>query len=111
MFTYGLGSGVRTDILKAMACDHDGMMFTYDESAGDEGLGLRNVMRNYYTFMAEGGSITEPVWTEPYEDAFELGWLVTVSLPIYYFENDIRTILGVIGLDVSLEHLMSYGYT
>ena len=104
-FTYGLGSGVNPDILKAMACNHQGMMFSYDGTGSDEKSGLRDAMRNYYNFMAEGVTIDQPVWTEPYEDAFGLGWLVTVSMPIYYYEGGERTILGVMGLDVSLQHL------
>lgn len=78
------------------------MMFSYDGTGSDEKSGLRDAMRNYYNFMAEGVTIDQPVWTEPYEDAFGLGWLVTVSMPIYYYEEGERTILGVMGLDVSL---------
>ena len=62
-------------------------------------------MREYYTFIAEGVSIDSPVWTEPYEDAFGFGRMVTVSMPIYYQNSDIRTILGVAGIDVVMGQL------
>ena len=41
-------------------------------------------MKNYYTYISEGVTISSPVWTEPYEDAFGFGKMVTVSMPIYY---------------------------
>ena len=63
---------------------------------------LATIMRNYYTYIAEGVSIDHPVWTQPYWDAFGLGRMVTVSQPVYYFENGIRKTLGVVGLDVSM---------
>ena len=62
-------------------------------------------MRNYYTFIAEGVTTESPVWTEPYEDAFGLGRMVTVSMPVYYYENNIRKILGVVGVDVSMPQM------
>lgn len=62
-------------------------------------------MRDYYTYISEGVSITSPVWTEPYEDAFGFGNLVTVSMPIYYEESGIRSILGVAGLDISYSQI------
>ena len=76
-------------------------MFQISDSASSDSS-IATVMRNYYTYVAEGLSIDSPVWTEPYEDAFGLGRMVTVSMPVYYEENSIRKILGVIGLDVSL---------
>ena len=67
-------------------------------------------MRNFYTYISEGVSVTNPVWTEPYEDSFGFGKLVTVSKPIYFSENGIRTILGVAGIDV-LYSSIEFGMT
>ena len=66
-------------------------------------------MKNYYTYLSEGLKITEPVWTEPYEDAFGFGRMVTVSMPIYYEENGIRIILGVAGIDILWGQIESFG--
>ena len=65
-------------------------------------------MRNYYSYISEGVEITEAVWTEPYIDAFGFGKMVTVSMPIYYEEGSIRTILGVAGIDILWEQI-SFG--
>ena len=62
-------------------------------------------MRNYYTYISEGVEITSPVWTEPYIDAFGFGKMVTVSMPIYYKEGEIRIILGVAGIDILWEQI------
>jgi hypothetical protein len=55
-------------------------------------------------------SITSPVWTEPYEDAFGFGRMVTVSLPVYYTENSVRKILGVVGIDVVMNTFYNFGF-
>ena len=49
------------------------------------------------------------MWTEPYDDFFGFGRMVTVSMPIYYVENDIRKILGVAGIDVVISQFESFG--
>ena len=65
-------------------------------------------MRNYYVYISKGVSIIKPVWTEPYDDAFGFGRLVTVSMPIYYEESGVRLILGVAGIDVPIDQI-SFG--
>ena len=82
MFTYALGSGVDTSILNDLACQYDGILFEIEDSASDSTLAT--IMKNYYSYISEGVSITSPVWTEPYWDAFGFGYMVTVSMPIYY---------------------------
>lgn len=82
VFAYSLGSGTDTSILQALACEYKGIMFEIPDSATDSALAT--TMRNYYTYISEGVSISSPVWTEPYEDAFGFGKLVTVSMPIYF---------------------------
>ena len=85
LFTYALGSGIDTTILQALACQYNGIMFPITDTSSDSALAT--TMRSYYTYISEGVSITSPVWTEPYEDAFGFGQLVTVSMPIYYEEG------------------------
>ena len=110
LFTYALGYGASKSILKDLACAFNGMMFHISDSASSDSS-LATVMKSYYTYIAEGVSVESPSWTEPYEDAFGLGKMVTVSMAVYYEESSIRTILGVIGLDVSLPKLESFNLT
>ena len=108
MFTYALGSGADTTILQDLACQYEGIMFQIADSGSTSALAT--TMRNYYTYISEGVSISQPVWTEPYQDAFGFGKLVTVSMPIYYEENGFRTILGVAAIDVAYSQI-EYGQT
>jgi len=82
LFTYALGSGANTSILVDLACNYRGIMFQIEDTASDSAL--TTTMRNYYSYISEGVTITSPVWTEPYWDAFGFGYMVTVSKPIYY---------------------------
>ena len=103
MFTYALGSGADTSILNALACAFEGIMFQISDSSSTSALAT--TMRNYYTYISEGVSISSPVWTEPYTDAFGFGKLVTVSMPIYYEESGRRNILGVAGIDIQYSQI------
>jgi hypothetical protein len=68
-------------------------------------------MRSYYTYIAQGLDVSRPIWTEPYQDSFGFGELVTVSLPVYYEEGDAREILGVVGLDVVMKTFYDFAYS
>ena len=98
LFTYALGFGANSQILQVLSCKYAGIMFKITDVSNNSTL--EKVMRNYSTYVSEGISITNPIWTGPYEDVFGFGQVVTVSMPIYYEENGIRTILGVAGIDV-----------
>ena len=56
MFTYALGSGADTSILSDLACEYEGIMFEITDSLSDSAL--TTTMRNYYTYIAEGVTIT-----------------------------------------------------
>lgn len=78
-------------------------MFEIEDTSSDSELAT--TMKNYHTYLSEGVTIDSPVWTEPYEDAFGFGKMVTVSMPIYYTEDGIRSVLGVAGIDVLWEQI------
>ena len=64
-------------------------------------------MREYYVFLSHGITVDQPLWSEPYEDAWVSEDLMTVTFPIYFEdpESGIRVLLGVAGTDISLEYL------
>ena len=37
--------------------------------------------------------------------------MVTVAMPIYYFEQNIRKIIGVAGIDIKFSQVLSYDLT
>ena len=81
-------------------------MYEVEDSDSSE---LATLMKSYYIYISEGISIEEPVWTQPYEDFFGFGRMVTVSMPIYYTESSVRKILGVAGIDVTMETFKQFG--
>ena len=56
MFTYALGSGANTSILVDLACNYRGIMFQIEDTASDSAL--TTTMRNYYSYISEGVTIT-----------------------------------------------------
>ena len=59
--------------------------------------------------------MTSPVWTQPYDDAFGFGRIVSTSFPIYYNTkintDEVRTILGVASIDVVISTFEQFGLT
>ena len=71
---------------------------------------LLEKMINYHIFLQQGASITEPAWSEPYEDAFGAGRIITVSFPIYSTNDEgIKLLLGVAAIDVTMSSLEAFG--
>ena len=64
-------------------------------------------MREYYIFLSNGIKIEEPIWTEPYVDAFIEEDVISVTFPIYFEEEgtSIRNLLGVASIDLSMNYL------
>ena len=60
LFTYALGTGADTTILKDLACQHGGIMFQIRDTSADSAT-LATTMRSYYTYISEGVSITSPM--------------------------------------------------
>ena len=89
-----------------MACRYKGIMFNIRNTNS-----LADTMGSYYTYIAAGVEIDNPVWTEPYDDAFGFGRMVTVSYPIYYTneQSGIRYIVGVASIDVTIDSLTRFG--
>lgn len=80
-----------------MSCNYEGITFFIPSTAS--GSELIDKMTNYYKFIGEGIKIQNPIWSEPYDDAFVYGRIFTVTMPIYG-NSPIQTILGVAGIDV-----------
>ena len=60
-------------------------------------------MNTYLTYFTRGLTIDTPVWSSVYVDAFGFGKLITVMMPSYDSNN---SLLGVSGIDVTVEYLM-----
>ena len=115
LFTYGIiaedqDTNFNNSKLKEMACNNSGIAFFITEGTKDK---VVEVMREYYVFLSNGITIEEPIWTEPYVDAFIEEDIISVIFPIYFQEENstIRNLLGVASLDISMEYLGQFGVT
>lgn len=93
IFTWVLGGGDFTEA-KQLSCMTGGAYYALDTT---DDTSMRNSIAHYYQLFvagpqAEGGMR----WSELYEDGFGLGWVSSVTKPIFKNGN----LLGVIALDV-----------
>ena len=64
-------------------------------------------VQNYYDFFRGSTIKSKPFWTDPYVDAFGLGNIVTVSIPIF----DLNRLIGVAGIDVLMSQFTKFDFT
>ena len=64
---------------------------------------------SYYRVLATAVMVTQPVWSEIYEDYAGTGDVVTVCLPHYDESVNIGLLLGVVCADLGTEMLQQVG--
>lgn len=96
VFSYVLGAQGSINVPKAISCATNGVFSTIPDS-GD----LVSKMSHYYNYFAAlRADDPNPVWVEPYIDAFGAGEMTTASLAVYDKTNDPHKLIGVIGIDL-----------
>ena len=98
IFTFTLGSDAPAAIPKAIACGNKGIFIHVNDNGN-----LRDAMSNYYNYFATVRQVSdnlEPVWVEPYIDAFGLGEVTTVSRALYDTNVDPPRLYGVVSVDI-----------
>ena len=102
VFTYSLGSGAAQSLPKNIACATGGIW----TSVEDGETSLRTQMSYYYDYIASlRDTETNVVWVEPYIDAFGSGRLTTAALAVYDDQSDPPTLLGVLGMDITVKEM------
>ena len=61
LFTYSIGTGANTTLLKALSCRYQGINFEISTSSSSGELVEK--MREYYVFLSHGVTIEEPIWS------------------------------------------------
>ena len=102
LFTFAMGSGASTGILKQMACDNFGAF-----AAIADGSNPLEKMSVYYKYLAAGIDDRTVRWTEPYTDAFGMGRMVTASRAVYDRSTAVPILVGVVATDVTITELKS----
>ena len=83
------------DILHRLSCG--GMGFYYNISRPFDFK--KNVIQ-FFSDIAIGSNQKGPIWSEPYFDQVGLGWITTLTFPLY---TQMGTLIGVLGVDFKLE--------
>ena len=102
LFTYTLGNEADHQTAKDIACGSGGLW-----SAVGFGGNVRSQMTNFYQFfeILKAGGESKVVWAEPYVDANGLGKVTTAALSVYDTTRNPPVLIGVVGLDVTLQDL------
>ena len=74
---------------------------------------MSSKVQDYYEFFWESTINSKPFWTDPYDDAFGLGTIVTVSIPIFQHQdiNGLNRLIGVAGIDVLMSQFTKFDFT
>ena len=105
-FTFVLGTSVRIDLPKRLACESDG--FYANISDGGDLLKAMRSYSDYFSILRERPETAAAVWVEPYPDAFGLGVITTVSQAVYEDDsNGNLDLIGVLGVDITVDDLRS----
>ena len=105
-FTFVLGTSVRIDLPKRLACESGG--FYANISDGGDLLKAMRSYSDYFSILRERPETAAAVWVEPYLDAFGLGEITTVSQAVYEDDsNGNLTLIGVLGVDITVDDLRS----
>ena len=101
IFTYVLGESTRTILPKRIACETGGFFTLVPDNVNFVDKFTRHYAE-FFSLLRESKEVVEPVWVEPYDDAFGLGVVTTVSQPVYDSQSKL---IAVIGIDVSVANL------
>ena len=103
-FTFVLGTSVRLDIPKRLACESDG--FYVQVPDGGNLLKAMRSYADYFSILRQRPETAKTVWVEPYIDAFGLGEITTLSQAVYDGDEEGNlTLIGVLGIDITAADL------
>ena len=104
VFTYSLGSGADSSILKQIACETGGLWAEVPD--GDD---LSAYMTGYYKLLAmglgDGANEGFTAWVEPYAFSTGGGMGTTVSAPVYDRSASPPMFIGVAGIDYTVDFM------
>lgn len=78
IFTFSVGDQAHDSLPRQIACRNDGSWSSLGEK--DDPIVK---LQSYSRFLAAAYRVRKPVWTDPYEDAFGLGMITSVTKPFY----------------------------
>jgi len=102
-FGYAFGFNSEPSTLIKITCARNGITELIPD-----GEKIDDAMMSYHILFSSGLQRDKTVWTEPYEDAFGLGMMVTAAFPLYDRSREIPFLIGVYGVDVVISEFLKY---
>jgi hypothetical protein len=99
LFTYALGSGADSKVMKRLACENNGIFYQVEDNAA-----LGEVMSSYYAYYAASISNTGVRWIL-YTDAITGTELLAACTPLYDTTDptvEISVTIGVVCMDLNV---------
>lgn len=88
LFSYAFTENEDFSVLKNLSCRYEGHF--YKETNTSSVTTLTTDLRAYERFLAGTVNIDRVVWSEPYNDRWTGERMVTVSFPLYTYNNRFR---------------------
>jgi hypothetical protein len=92
------------DILLQLSCGGNGFYYRIKKTSE-----FKQAMSQFFSDMTSQSIQKGPIWSEPYLDELGLGWITTLTFPVY----SSKKLLGVLGVDFKIEtfdYLKKEGY-
>ena len=83
-----------------LVCDNSGIWNVIPPDNFADMVLIREMVSSYYEVLAKAITLQDPLWSEVYEDAFGVGLVTTVCLPVYDTAINLGRLLGVSCIDV-----------
>ena len=87
-----------------LVCDNSGIWNVIEPSEFNNPELVRDMVTGYYRVLAKAANLNlrDPLWSEVYEDAFGVGMVTSVCLPVYDTFLNVGKLLGVSCISVPL---------
>ena len=83
-----------------LICDNSGIWNVISPNDFADTILIQERVINYYEVLAKAITLQDPIWSETYVDAFGIGVVTTVCLPVYDTAINLGRLLGVSCVDV-----------
>ncbi|XP_078618897.1 uncharacterized protein LOC144886252 [Branchiostoma floridae x Branchiostoma japonicum] len=103
IFAYTVGPWSDQTNAKRASCENMG---TWTHIASVEDVWTK--IADYYNYFSMNEKTNNVIWTEPYEDRYGLGEIVSGCLPVYDIQSEFLTLLGVTCLDLTKQRILSF---
>ena len=85
-----------------LVCENSGIWNVISPDEFADAILIQETVSSYYEVLAKAITLQDPIWSEIYQDAFGIGLVTTVCLPVYDTAINLGRLLGVSCIDVPM---------